>query len=756
MRKGTFFLSTTFVVFLALSATAQDWLHWRGPNQNGVSGETDLIESFSMETGENVLWTSEIGGRATPIVMNDRVYISCRTNENMNDPEEKIHVQERVVCWDANTGDLLWEDRFNVFQTDIPAPRVGWAAMCGDAETGYLYCHSVCGLFRCYDQDGNVIWEKSLLEEFGKISGYGGRTQTPIIDEDRVIVSFMVNNWGETKAPPPKQTYYSFDKKTGELQWVSAPGGAPRDTNYSVPFVTVIEGQRMLIGGNSDGGIYAINARTGTPIWGFKMSQRGLNSTAVVDGNYVYIAHGEDNIDNTEFGRVQCIDATGTGDITETHSVWRHDSLKAGYTGLLVKDGILYVVSDTGNLYAFDSKKGDLLWEHDLGTVGKGSPVWADGKIYVMETNGRIHILKPDRDGCEELEMVHLKAVDGNGDDEIYASPAISNGRIFLVTRDRTICIGERRDTAGKTEAHVLAPETEATDEVALVQLRPYEVALNAGDSVEYTAHAFDANGRFIKSWKPDLTGSEDLPGLTIESNKISAPVLKTDAAGTVSMKFGDHTATARVRIFNSEKRWAWDFEGYEDTQVPPTWIRAFGKLKPTTIDGNTSLKITGINTGRGRPSHYVWLGRADMKNYTIQADVMFDEKRRQRPKVGITANRYNLVIKANDLPEEKKRDRTAKPGMLVVQSWAPQLRMAQSVYFPVDQDKWYSLKLKVEVEEDGAHIYGKAWEQGAEEPEEWTLHAVDPHPNTRGAPGLYVSALADAYWDNVIVEQND
>ena len=144
-----------------------------------------------------------------------------------------------------------------------------------------------------------------------------------------------------------------------------APGEAPNDTTYSNPVIRVINGQRQLIAGNGDGGIYAINARTGQPIWGFRMSKRGVNATPVVDGNYVYMTHGEDNIDSTEFGRVQCIDATGSGDVTETHSVWRVDGLKAGYTGLLVKDGILYVVADTGNLHAYDSKTGEALWESD-------------------------------------------------------------------------------------------------------------------------------------------------------------------------------------------------------------------------------------------------------------------------------------------------------------------------------------------------------------------------------------------------------
>ena len=144
------------------------------------------------------------------------------------------------------------------------------------------------------------------------------------------------------KAPHPSTIITPLTKRAAICYGFPLPAVARATTNYSVPLVAVINGQRQLIGGNSDGGIYGFNARTGKPIWGFRMSRRGLNTSPVVDGNYVYIAHGEDNIDNNDFGRVQCIDASGSGDLTETGSVWRYDGLKAGYTGLVVKDGILY------------------------------------------------------------------------------------------------------------------------------------------------------------------------------------------------------------------------------------------------------------------------------------------------------------------------------------------------------------------------------------------------------------------------------
>ena len=722
---------------------AEDWAHWRGPEQSGISRETNLIDSWSMESDKNVVWKSDIGGRSTPIIMNNRVYLNCRTQHAFNDPEEKIHLREQVVCWDAKTGDIVWQDEFNVYQTDIPAPRVGWAAMVGDPESNQVYVHSVCGTFRCYDAEtGKVVWERSLLEEYGKISGYGGRTQTPIIDEDRVIVSFLAANWGESKGPAPKHYYYAFDKRTGELQWVTAPGDRPKSTNYSCPIVTVIDGVRMLVGGNSDGHMYGINARTGQRIWQFKMSLNALNCTPAIEGNYVYISHGEDNVDNQEFGRVQCIDATGKGDITESHSVWRHDGIKAGYSALLVHEGILYVVTDTGNLFAFDSKSGEKLWEFNLGTVGKGAPVWADGKLYVMEVNGHIHILKPSREKCESLSKVKLLARVGKGDDEIYASPAISNGRVVFVTRDRTICIGSKESDVVDAEIPKLPKEKPAGTKVEHVQLRPFEVVLKPGESAEYSTVAFDGNGQVISTKPAKLQAADSADALKIEGNKVSAPNDETNIAATVSAEVDGVSAVARIRMFNPAKVWKWGFDGYKGPQVPSHWLRAFAKLKPHDMDGNVVMKAAGIGNTRGRPSHTVWLGTADMKSYTVQADVMMTEQRRQLPDIGVVANRYNFILKGNK-------------GRLRIQSWAPHLRMSVEEKYRSDPDVWYTMKIKVDASESEAKVYGKIWKTDEEEPGDWTITASDPHPNMSGSPGLYVYATTDCMFDNVVVTQN-
>ena len=120
--------------------------------------------------------------------------------------------------------------------------------------------------------------------------------------------------------------------------------------------------------------------------------------------------------------------------------------------------------------------------------MGKGSPIFADGKIYATEVNGNMWILKPSREGCEKLSHVNLNAKEGSGKDEIYASPATAEGRVVLVTRDRTICIYDDSKQTIVSKPKPMAAETESNFQVASIQLRPYETIVEAGNCLLYTS----------------------------------------------------------------------------------------------------------------------------------------------------------------------------------------------------------------------------------------------------------------------------
>ena len=141
-------------------------------------------------------------------------------------------------------------------------------------------------------------------------------------------------------------------------------------------------------------------------------------------------------------GRVVCIDATGSGDVTKTHELWRYDAVNVGYASPTIHGGHLYVVDNSANVHAVNADTGKFLWMHNIGKVGKGSPVWADGKLYVPEVNGGFIILQPDENGCKTLSAQEINRAEEDHYVEIYGSPAIADGRIYFTTEERLYCLG--------------------------------------------------------------------------------------------------------------------------------------------------------------------------------------------------------------------------------------------------------------------------------------------------------------------------
>ena len=294
------------VTSCAATVLANDWTNWRGPEKNGVSREVGLPEDV-----EDVLWMKkDVSCRSTPIVMNDKVYVVSKAGEG---PDE----QERVVCMDAKTGDIVWEHRFGIFFTPIVSVRLGWTVPVGDPETGNVYAHGTQGLLFCFDgETGEVKWRKSMTEEFGRITGYGGRVTSPIVEGDLVIISMISSNWGAHGGGGVR--FLAFDKSNGEMVWWSTTGIRPSNTYRCVPVVTTINGQRLLISGGGDGNLHAFQVNTGKKVWSFEFGNGAMNPAPVVDGNRLYAAHGEEIPGRASVGRVACLDIGGS----EPEIVW--------------------------------------------------------------------------------------------------------------------------------------------------------------------------------------------------------------------------------------------------------------------------------------------------------------------------------------------------------------------------------------------------------------------------------------------------
>ena len=293
-------LAAVLLVGLSIALAAQgprrvaigDWPDMRGPQRDGISRETGLINSWALN-GENFLWRVPYGGRSTPIVMGNRIYVQNPSGRGTN-------LQERVMALDADTGKVIWEHRFNIYQSDVPPHRIGWASPAADPETGNIYALSGGAEVIALNRDGKRLWERSFGEEFAAFTTHGGRTMSPILDGDLVIVSAAVSNWGSAAARGHR--FIALDKRTGEVVYIANPGGRPYDTAYAAPTIATINGLRLLIAGLGDGGIHAIKPQTGEKVWSYVAAKRAINTGVVVRGNDVIVSHGDENIEGNDLG----------------------------------------------------------------------------------------------------------------------------------------------------------------------------------------------------------------------------------------------------------------------------------------------------------------------------------------------------------------------------------------------------------------------------------------------------------------------
>src|SRR5437867_6865171 len=465
------------------------WSNWRGPHQSGVSDEKGLPSSWSPE-GQNLVWKAPLGGRSAPIFMNGRIFL-------VNTAGEGATEQEQVVCLDANNGKVLWQYRFNIYGSDVPPHRVGWASPVGDPSTGRIYVMGVSGTFMCLDRNGKVLWEHSLSEEFGIITTHGGRTVTPAIFENLVITSGITSGWGSQARGGHR--YIACDKMTGEVVWVSQPGGNPYDTCYPTAVVSEFGGKNLVVDGGADGSIYAMKVRTGERVWYFPFSKRAINASVVTDGKRIFACHGQENLDTNVMGRVVALDPLGSGDISKTGEVWRADGLTVEVPSPALNGGKLYLLDNGANLICLDSSNGKELWGHTLGTIQKASPVYADGKLYVGTENGKFYILQPGEKDCKVLDEDELSKV--AGEEEIIASVAVAQGRVYLVSTQNTYCIGSRK-SGPSVKPNLLAASTVApvsNGQPAFVQVTPAESVVAPGQETRFKARSYDAAGNFVR-----------------------------------------------------------------------------------------------------------------------------------------------------------------------------------------------------------------------------------------------------------------
>ena len=801
------------------SAGLSGWFNWRGPAQNGSSPETGLPDKVD---GKNPLWTADFPGQSTPVIAGGKLYINGFVGEGAN-------LREGVSCFDAETGKLLWQHLENDFLSDIIYLRYATGAPTIDPETGNVYVQGAQGLLSCFSADGKVLWQHSLMEEYGRLTFPNARTATPVVDRDLVITRGITSGWGANG--PAADRLLAFDKKTGDLVWLSSPADRPQDPTFSPLQLSWFDGKRVFFTACGDSSVACVNARTGDPLFRFSAAKAGakggINGAVLRYKDSLIVAHESENVDTSEVGRTALYripksDEKPKAVIPSGYAVppgmnifspkeleqWRNPLGNLGSSPALAGDTI-YEVTGGGEFAAVNAGTGEVKWKKKLGPEQRqSSPFAADGKVYVAfyiaagvqaagendGGDGELYIFKPGEKDAELLSKTKLTG-------RCFGSPIGYNGKLYIQTDKKLFAFGKKGDNAGakavewKDEGW---PEVAKTATPAKLQILPNEVLLSPGKSALVRVRALDANGFTLdenvdlKTVKIDnyipptalvkakMNGAFDAAGKLTADAK---PIISAGAFQAVLKSDEKVNGTMRGRVL-PELPMRVNFEGTELKEMTGPGIGNDVKPlapaepgKPAVAAGPTNWNIAEPPTAFAYPPlawsgarfrfevrkspndgplalcktidnkifqrGQVFIGHADMKNYTIEADVMSEGNKRKMSDIGLINQRYLVALRGNAHELELSSNLE---------------RIKQTVPFTMTPNEWYHLKVKVDVAKDGSGtVRTKVWKKADAEPTAWTMEFKHASAHTNGSPGFFSLTPQEqrAWINNIEVKQN-
>lgn len=394
-------------------ASADDWPQWGGPQRDLIWRETGIVETLPEGELPRV-WSAPLkAGYSGPSVADGRVFVMDR------DAEEHI---ERVLCFDAETGEQLWAHAYEtVYTISYPlgprvTPTVDGDRVYAIGAMGHMFCLNVA--------DGTVIWHKHFPDDFGTELPTWGMAAAPLIDGEQVICLVGGRN----------ALVVSFDKRTGEERWRSL---SDEEVGYCPPVILEYGGMRQLIVWHPRA-VSAIRPEDGKPLWQVPFAvQAGLTiPTPRKLGNRLFVTsfyNGPLMIDLSPDGRSpEVLWRTAEGNNERTN-----DSLHAIMCTPIVTQTHIFGVGSYGELRCLDTITGKVVWETREAT-GQGRwwnafLVPHEDRVFVCNEQGELIIAKLDGEGYHELSRAKL--IEPTAPIQrrmtVWSHPAFANKSIF-------------------------------------------------------------------------------------------------------------------------------------------------------------------------------------------------------------------------------------------------------------------------------------------------------------------------------------
>ena len=418
MRKRVFGIFAV-VVLTVLTVRADNWPQWRGPNLNGTSNEKNLPVKWTTE--ENVVWKLAMPSwsGSTPIIWEDRIFLNVADGNNLS-----------LWCVDKTKGTVLWKQPLGGGNVKMRKQNMSSPSPVTDGRAVYVMTGT--GILKAFDFTGTELWSRDIQKDYGHFGLNWGYASSPLLFEDSLFVQVL-----HGMRTDDASYVMRIDKKTGKTLWkVDRATNAIRESPdaYTTPALLRYgkTTEIVITGGDC---VTGHDPATGKELW----RANGLNPNN--DPSYRIVASPiifEDIIyAPTRVRPLLALRAGGRGDVTTSHLLW--STINGPDVPTPVTDGkYFYIVNDRGIVWCLDAKTGAEIYGQQRLKPGtySGSPVLADGKIYVTNEDGLTAVIQAG----PKFEVLAENPLN----DYVLSSPAISDGKIFLRTGQFLYCIGKK------------------------------------------------------------------------------------------------------------------------------------------------------------------------------------------------------------------------------------------------------------------------------------------------------------------------
>jgi outer membrane protein assembly factor BamB len=400
--KKTNQLSAVMVCVILICASclfAQDWPQWRGPNRDGKASGFKAPGQWPSELTQK--WKKTVGlGDATPALVGNKLYVFTRQGD-----------EEATLCLNADSSDEIWVDKYTAQAVTGAASRHPGPRSSPTVANGKVITIGVGGVLSCLDaSNGKVLWRK---DPFPKKVPRFFTSMSPIVVDGMAIAQLGGQGNGAIIA---------YDLATGNEKWRWSEEGP----DYGSPVLLTVAGTKQIVT-PTEKSVVGIGVADGKLLWQIPSTPQRMAynaATPIVDGQTViYAAKGRGT---------KAIKIGKQGNACITKELWSNAELGVQFNTPVLKDGLLFGLSDGGNLFCINAENGKTAWTDETRRDRGGFTAIVDAGscLMALPSSSELIVYKPSKNQYEELAKIKV------ADTPIYSHPVIAGNRIFIKDQD--------------------------------------------------------------------------------------------------------------------------------------------------------------------------------------------------------------------------------------------------------------------------------------------------------------------------------